>query len=503
MIRTVNIDPRHTLETYERDVHLRQPVKAMKKAVSKHVEALQGQTVWMINSTDSGGGVAEMMPKLVALMNELGIDTRWLVIETNEPAFFALTKKIHNLIHGAGTPDLDADDRALYERVSTSLAEALADHVQPGDILAPHDPQPLAAAVMAAEKAGVPCIWRCHIGLEESSPETEAGWEFLRPWACRTDRTIFTLKEYVPDFLKEKASIIPPGLDPLSPKNCELTIQQLTGTLVNASLAATAHPTIMTPFEHPVRRLQPDGSLQIAVYPEELGLFFRPSILQVSRWDRLKGFAPLLKGFERLKKQALDTPETHNRQLEMARLVLAGPDPDSVKDDPEGLETFDELCETWCSLHPHIRRDTAVVVLPMYDRTVNAMIVNALQRCATIVVQNSLREGFGLTVTEAMWKRCAVVGTKATGIRAQLRDGVEGRLIPDAADPETIATTLRKVINEKEQWEAWSHNAHKRVMDHYLIFAQVQRWVKALRKLERDVEAVGPAAQATSSNDRP
>jgi len=216
------------------------------------------------------------------------------------------------------------------------------------------------------------------------------------PWLGAYDRTVFSLGEYVPSFLWGRTDLIYPSIDPLDDKNRELSVQELIGILTSAALAATTHPSQNPPFHAPALRLQSDGSFAPATQPEDLGLLFRPIVTQISRWDHLKGFLPLLQGFSLLKeRQAAQRTEQNKQRLGLTRLVLAGPDPDGVQ------EVLREVCEVWGGLSPELQRDVAVVKLPMVSPEENALKVNALQRCSSIVAQNSLQEGFGLTVTEA------------------------------------------------------------------------------------------------------
>jgi trehalose synthase len=230
--------------------------------------------------------------------------------------------------------------------------------------------------------------------------------------------------------------------------------------------------------------VQADGTLRPAIVPEEIGLLFRPIVLQVSRWDRLKGWRPLLEGFVRLKRELVQRGGRHDergrRTLAQARLVLAGPDTGSIRDDPEATEVFAELCRTYGTLEPALAADVALVALPMASLKDNALIVNALQRCATVVVQNSLREGFGLTVTEAMWKRCAVLASPACGLRQQIRQGVDGHLLASAEDPAEIADTLELLLTDPRLRETYGRAAQLRVQDEFLVFTQVRRWLELL-----------------------
>jgi len=254
--------------------------------------------------------------------------------------------------------------------------------------------------------------------------------------------------------------------------------------LSNAHMDGQLQPVVTPSFEAPAMRLQADGTFAPANHPDSIGLLHRPIVTQVSRWDRLKGWSHLLKGFERLKLQRHETDaelsEQHSRRLDLVRLVLAGPDPNAIQDDPEGLEVFNELCDIWHALSPTIQADVAFLVLPMGSRRINALMVNALQRCSSIVVQNSIREGFGLTVTEAMWKRAPVMGTPAVGIRSQVRDGLDGRIVSNPEDSTEIAFVLNEMLASPDMREEWAHNGQRRVSEHFLVFSQVRRWLKVI-----------------------
>lgn len=479
------VDPEHplSLDDYEAVGHLAGAVRELRAEAGRLVPRLKGRTVWMVNSTALGGGVAEMLPRMVTLLSELGVDVRWVVMETGDAGFFPLTKRIHNLIHGEGDPELTAADRALYEAVSRENAASLRPRVSPGDVLVVHDPQPLGMGAVLKEETGVHSLWRCHIGLDRVLPQTRAAWDFLQPYAAPYDRAVFSVPEYIPGFLAGRSSIIHPALDPLGAKNRTLSVHALVGILCNAALAEAHGPVLMKPFPEPARRLQPDGGWQPAAAGEEIGLLYRPIVTQVSRWDRLKGFLPLLQGFVRLKEameEGRAVPDEHRHTLKTMRLVLAGPDPESVQDDPEAREVLTELSEVYQALPPDIQRDVALLSLPMRSPEHNALMVNALQRCSTIVAQNSLREGFGLTVTEAMWKHAAVMGSRAAGIRQQVRDGLDGRLVADPADPAEVASVLDEMLADPRARQAWGRSAQRRVHDEFLIFTQLRRWLEVL-----------------------
>ena len=489
MIRIVEPDqqkPIH-LDHYAVDAHFADVVHELRAEAALLRPRLEGRRVWMINSTDKGGGVAEMLPRMLALMTDLGIDVRWAVIGSDEQAFFRLTKRLHNLVHGevsAGV-DLGPDDARLFEAVNRQNFDAFRPMLGPKDVVVVHDPQPLPLGDMLAAEAKVPTIWRCHIGLDERNEATSAAWRFMRPYLARYEHAAFSAPEYIPSFLAGRASILHPAIDPLSHKNRELSVHKMIGILCNGGLQVPYSTVPTADFEHQVRRLDSDGSLG---QPGELGLLFRPIILQVSRWDRLKGWMPLLEAFVRLKAALRDgrtasLSERNRSRLAHARLILAGPDPRSIQDDPEGVAVFREITEAYRVLDPALQEDVAVLSLPMESRKDNGLIVNALQRCASIVVQNSLREGFGLTVTEAMHKQLAVVGTQACGIRQQIRHGVDGELVRDAEDPDEIAQVLIDLVADPARRFEYGRVARRRVHDQFLVFRQIASWVQIVSKV--------------------
>jgi trehalose synthase len=484
MIERVDIREEIGLDEYASSIHLTNAVAALRAAAEQLVPRLRGRRVWMVNTTSRGGGVAEMLPKLIALLRELGVHTEWAVMGAAQPAFFELTKRLHNLIHGHGDPRLSCEDRALYDAVSRENAELMKARMSRDDILVIHDPQPLGMGALLKRELEIPAIFRCHIGVDDDLPQTRAAWEFLRPHADAYDFAVFTAPEYVPDFLAGRAEIIHPAIDPMGFKNRELTPQKLSGILCNARLGVEHHPVVPGAFEDCAMRLAPDGSFEPADSHGGIGLRYRPVVTQISRWDRLKGFKPLLDAFVGLKERVANNgvaySERHRRRLGLTRLVLAGPDPAAVADDPEGQDVLAELIETYRQLSPEMQRDIALLSLPMTSRRENELMVNALQRCSSIVVQNSLREGFGLTVTEAMWKRAAVVGSPACGIRQQIRNDEEGRLTEDASDPDAIAAVLDRTLDDPAGRAKLGQNAQRRVHDEFLVFTQVRRWLEVL-----------------------
>jgi trehalose synthase len=438
----------------------------------------------MVSSTSQGGGIAEMLPKMVSILNELGIPTRWAVFGTDRTRFFMLTKRLHNMIHGLDRPEIGTEDREIYEAVNRENGEDLKRHLSPEDILIIHDPQPLAMGRMLKESIGMKLVWRCHIGLDERLPSTRKAWKFLEPYASCCDHAVFSASEYIPDYLAGRSTIIQPGLDPCSHKNRELHPHKLVGILCNSGLKLEREPVLTTPFKKPAMRLRGDGSWVPAAALEGIGLLYRTIVTQVSRWDHLKGYLPLLKGFVNLKRrlndESRDIGPRHRRRLGIARLVLAGPDPESVVHDPEGAEVLQDLAAYYRRLTPDYQRDIAILTLPMASRKENSLMVNALQRCSTIVVQNSLREGFGLSATEAMWKRVAVMGTNACGLRQQIRHGIDGVLTRNPEDPDEITELLDVTLSDSRGRDLMARTAQRRVHDEFLIFAQLKKYLRMM-----------------------
>lgn len=484
------VEARHnvSLDDYEGVANLSRAVRDLRQEARSLLPALQGRRVWMINSTSRGGGVAELLPPLIALLRELGVDANWLVMDADEPEFFRLTKRLHNLIHGEGDPSLGETERALYDRVSRDTAAAAAHHVAPGDVLVVHDPQPLGAGAILRRTQEIAAIWRCHIGLDRKTPETRAAWAFLDACASAYDHAVFTAPEYIPSCLAGRASIIHPGIDPLSHKNRDLSVHKLVGILANGALIRAPGPMPTPAFPQPAERLQRAGIWAPATEPEDIGLLHRPIVTQVSRWDRLKGFLPLMQGFAALKRDLADRNglrDGHRRTLQLVRLVLAGPDPASIQDDPEGREVLEELRGAYAALAPDLQDDIAIVVLPMSSQKYNALLVNALQRCSDIVVQNSLQEGFGLTVTEAMWKHAAIMGSQAAGLRQQVRPDLDGCLVADPEDPRAIAAALDGLLRDPWKRETLGRSAQQRAYDDFLVFTQVRNWLALIAETIR------------------
>ncbi len=489
MIRKVPLEPKTSLSVYEAIPEYQSAVSDLKAEFSGKAHLFRDRTIWMVNSTDQGGGVAEMLPGVITILRDLGFSVEWAVIHTKEEAFFHLTKKIHNMIHGGGSDSSGAsliseEEKRIYENVNRENADSFRSLLKKKDILIVHDPQPMGMGSLLSRELSLPSFWRSHIGTDIENESTLNVWKFLEAYSDGYEHGVFTAPEYIPSFFAKRASLIHPAIDPLSRKNRPLSPHRLSGILNNSSIERSEHPVLTPDFSFPAKRLQPDGSFQNAYLPESTGLMFRPIITQISRWDRLKGFQPLVEAFVILKKKVQDTKQKFNvlekRRLQLMRLVIAGPDPSSIQDDPEGKEVLSELIHFYCALEPSLQKDISFFALPMDSLEQNALIVNSLQRCSTIVVQNSFQEGFGLTITEAMWKEKPILSTHAVGPRQQIRDHQDGRLVHHPDDPQEIAQVLEEMLKDSHQRTLYGESSHHRVYQDFLVFRQVMKWIRVL-----------------------
>lgn len=456
-MREVRIDP----VSLERLARLLEPERAarLESNVLLARRVLDGRIVWNVNATASGGGVAEMLTTLLAYSRGAGVDTRWLVLDGN-PRFFRITKRLHNVLHGVPGDggQLGDAEREEYEAVLAGNLDDLRSRVRAGDIVLLHDPQ-AAGLAEGLRTAGARVVWRCHIGRDTPTELTDLGWQFLEPYVGRADATIFSREAYGPRWLdRGRSRIIPPSLDPFSTKNVELPRADVEATLRHAGLVAGPEGQGSLAFgrrDGSSGTVRAHGNLRMAgdVVPPDARV-----VLQVSRWDRLKDMGGVLTAFaDRLSAIPDDV-----------HLVLVGPDVLGVSDDPEGAEVLFECVDLWKALPARARRRVHLVSLPMDDVDENAHLVNALQRHAAVVVQKSLVEGFGLTVTEPMWKGRPVVASAVGGIQDQVVDGESGLLLPDPTDLGGFADLVAGLLADDELAQRLGVSAHERVRDQYL-----------------------------------
>jgi trehalose synthase len=441
-------------------------------AVERARAAFGDRVVWHVNATAHGGGVAEMLQTLLAYGNAAGIENRWMVLD-GDAEFFAITKRLHNNLHGepGDGGSLGAAERAHYEEVLRSNLTALVDLVSPGDIVLAHDPQ-TAGLISGLREHGARVVWRCHIGRDRPNRLTLVGWDFLRPYVTRAEALVFSRRDYAPDWVDGGLVVIPPSIDPFAVKNMPLASEVVLATLARVGIVADGGRPGPVDFARrdggagTVRPHHRSGGLVHGGDPPPADV---PLVVQVSRWDRLKDMAGVMAGFARA---------TAGSDLGGAHLVLAGPDVSGVSDDPEGAEVLAECLDQWQRLPQHVRGRVHLASIPMDDADENAIIVNALQRHAALVVQKSLVEGFGLTVTEAMWKARPVVASGLGGIRDQITDGRDGLLVANPYDLDELAGLLRRPLEDPALSARLGAAAHARVLSEYVGDRHLEQYVQ-------------------------
>jgi trehalose synthase len=374
---------------------------------------VKGKTIKMVNSTAVGGGVAEMLNRMVPLLSELEVPTHWDVI-TGGNDFFEVTKAFHNALQGA-TYELTQAAKDIFLMYN----EQNRKRVQFGEeLVVIHDPQP-AALVLSRPDTKASWVWRCHIDL--SNPNREV-WEFLRPFVEQFDAAIFSSQSFarqlpIPQYL------FYPCIDPLSEKNKEL----------------------------------PDSQIQQIC--DDFGIDrSRPVVTQVSRFDRLKDPVGVVRAYK-LAKKYVD-----------CQLVLAG---GGATDDPEGAIVLQEAKEA-------AGNDPDIIILDLPPWC--GLQINAIQRASTIIVQKSLKEGFGLTVTEALWKGKPTIAGAVGGIPNQIMHKLTGVLVHSI---EGCAFQIRYLLTHPEFARSIGTNGREHVKENFLMTTNVKRWLLLFRILEQ------------------
>lgn len=369
----------------------------------KLADNLAGKTFLHVNSTREGGGVAEILKRMVPILSSLGIKARWDVIRGDD-RFFDMTKKVHNALQGY----TEFIDKAMWEHHYKVNEENAAKLDLDADAVLIHDPQP--APLVSFRKGGV-WIWRCHIDV--SNPQRDVFKE-IGTYANKFDAAIYSVSRFAGAMCPNEF-IIPPSIDPLSEKNRELTSEEVSETADRLNI------------------------------PRD-----RPVILQVSRFDRFKDPTGVIMAYRMVKK--------YNDCV----LVLAG---SPATDDPEGAEVLSEVRD-FASDDP----DVHILLLPPFsDRD-----INALQRMSTVILQKSLKEGFGLTVAEGMWKGKPVIGGAAGGIPLQITHGITGFLVHSI---EGTAFRIRQLLNNTEMVTRMGQHAREYVRQNFLITRQIRDYL--------------------------
>jgi trehalose synthase len=377
---------------------------------------LNGLKLVHINSTKVGGGVAEILHKMVPLMQELGIDASWEIIQ-GEADFYQCTKGFHNALQGN---QLNIPDNLLriFEKTNSENAEKLRDKLRETDVVVVHDPQPLPLLQNIPKRRGK-WVWRCHIDM---SRPYRSVWKYLKNYVSQYDASIFSLSSFAQP-MPHPVYLIAPSIDPLHDKNVELSQKEIN-----------------------------------AVY-SEFGIDPKcPVILQVSRYDRFKDPLGVIQAYQLAKKF-----------IPNLQLVLAG---GGASDDPEGEAVLNEV-----QMASQDDQDIKILLLPPDAHKT----INALQRTASIVMQKSLREGFGLTVSEAMWKNKPVIGGNSGGIRIQVVNYHTGFLVNS---PEGAALKIRYLLHNLDKLIEMGKKAHDFVRENFLITRHLREYLTLIYSLK-------------------
>ena len=355
---------------------------------------LKGKIIQHINSTPVGGGVAEILNRMVPMLNELGVDTKWDVIKGGEQ-FFEVTKKFHNALHGR-FQEINQRDFEIFLETSQDNLNSLNTY---GDIVFVHDPQPIA---LINKKASNKWLWRCHVDV--SNPNLRV-WNFLMEFIVRYDSAVFS----APSFSRKmpiRQFLISPSIDPLSDKNKELPQETIDAVLEKYQIKKD-----------------------------------KPIITQISRFDRLKDPLGVIDAYLQVKKY-ID-----------CQLILAG---GTATDDPEGFKVLEEVKEK-------ARQDADIHILLLPQNDIE---VNALQRASDVIIQKSLKEGFGLTVAEALWKAKPVVASNVGGIPLQIKHKYSGLLCHSV---QGASFSIKQLLSSPNYAKKLGENGREHVKNNFLI----------------------------------
>ncbi len=379
---------------------------------------LKGKVFRHVNSTAVGGGVAEILNRMVPLCKELGIDTHWDVMRGGE-AFYGVTKKIHNALHGAPTP-LSATDMQYYWDAQEEN-QAILD--LKGDYILIHDPQP-AGLIRTKAKNGGRWVWRCHIDVSAPQPQV---WNFLKPLVELYDGSVFSAPRFAQQ-LGTRQFLVSPSIDPLSDKNKELEQSFIDSVLERLKITRD-----------------------------------KPLITQVSRFDYLKDPVGVIDAY-RLVKPYID-----------CQLLLVG---GSATDDPEGAKVLAEVRER-AGKDPDIH----ILELPPTSH----LEINAIQRASTVILQKSLKEGFGLTVSEALWKSKPVIAGAVGGIPLQITHKHSGILTHSI---EGTAYWLKQLLQSPDFARKLGENGREHVRDNFLLTRHLRDYLMLFLALDHAKDVV-------------
>ena len=388
---------------------------------------LEGLKVTMINATPKGGGVAEVLKNLIPLMEDIGLEAEWHVIPPHED-FFELTKSMHNALQGEQF-NLTFEERKLYQHHMEKTADLMQD--MESDVWVMHDPQPAGVIQYLSDKECYPMISRIHIDTTNPGPES---WNFIEGFLLQYDKIIFHCKKFVhDDVFGDKVETMPPAINPFTDKNKKLEQQE-----TNAILESFGIDTD------------------------------KPLVSQISRFDPWKDPEGVVKAYHQAKQEIPDL------QLAYLGLFLAA-------DDPEAQEVYERTKEK-------VKPEDDIYLFTDPSRLGSLSVgkfVNAFQAGSDVVMQKSTREGFGLSVTEAMWKGTPVIGGEVGGIKLQIEDGKNGYLV---SSPEEAAEKTVKLINNPDLREKLGTAARETVKEKFLMPRLLRDYLRMFKNLDEQGE---------------
>jgi trehalose synthase len=412
-------------------------------------------------------GASEMSPYEGGLYEQLGIPFEWWVVGTSH-AYNRLQLRIIKAIHGDDenfTP-FDEEDKKLYNSLPVHISQNLTALVKPSDVIVCHDPY-LLPLIPILSKICPRVLWRCHGGSDSHNETTEVTWDFLKPFMMNSRTSYcFSRAAYAPKFLtKSQISVIHPFIQPESPKNCFL----------NKDHCLQIYNTILGRRDH-FRFIHNNFTVEITAPAQIWGQApddpYNANIMcQIGWWDRMKDHLGVLKMF----KKYFEIFPKHTY------LFLIGPMVKPENNSNTNLDTWHDVMENWRKLPKKIQKRVVIISLPYDNRTRNALMVNALQRISRIILQKSLQEGFGLTVTEAMWKEKPVVGSSVGGIQDQIIHQQTGYLLSDPNDLNQCAEALNLLLRQPNHCIELGKNAHRRVLQNFLLPHAQQKYLQYLQ----------------------
>jgi trehalose synthase len=376
--------------------------------LQKVARRLKGLKIVELNATAQGGGVAEMLYSSIPFMNVLGIEAEWKIIRGNKD-YFECTKSLHNQLQGMKGSFTAEMEQVYFSNLEQCVGANLIDNSP--DVVIVHDPQPL-GLIRYLKKPGETWLWRCHVDIEEATLRANPGiWDFITDSTVRYDAVIFSAAHYVVSCWLPLNFIIPPFIDPLSEKNREMSQEEISNVLAKYNI----DPKV-------------------------------PIIAQIGRFDPWKGIDRTIATYRQVRKE------------KRCQLILAG---GLAADDPQGERILD-------SIYDETKDDEAIHVLnlSLANRLENYREVNALQRAASVIMQPSTKEGFGLVITEALWKGKPVIATDVGAIPLQIREGDTGYFYQT---PERAAQKVNRLLENPQAAEIVGKRGRQHVEEHLLL----------------------------------